>query len=64
MKNKVWTYEELVEKLHETPLYVTFTKVDGTERLMHCTLNSTFLPLIIKELEETQKQANLRSPRR
>lgn len=39
-----YSYNDLVEKLQKAVLTVTFNKVDGTERVMKCTLQSHFLP--------------------
>ena len=39
---KAWTYERLCET---TPVCVTFTKRDGTERKLLCTLNSKNIPV-------------------
>lgn len=36
--------EELKELLNENVVNVTFTKVDGTERTMPCTLNPALIP--------------------
>lgn len=38
------TKEQLEGKLKNNKLIVTFTKVDGTERKMYCTLMEEFLP--------------------
>jgi len=38
------TREELLELLHNNDCEVTFTKVDGTERVMPCTLREAALP--------------------
>lgn len=53
---KTWTYELLKDK-NVTDLCVTFTKKDGTERDMRCTLDmarvpTEFLPTTSKSLEE------------
>lgn len=39
-----YDYNSLVEKLQRSVVTVTFTKVDGTERVMNCTLQPSFLP--------------------
>jgi hypothetical protein len=39
-----FTHEYLYELLKRNICSVTFTKVDGTERTMDCTLQDTFLP--------------------
>lgn len=38
------SYENIVEKLRSNVLQVTFTKVNGEERIMPCTLVPEFLP--------------------
>ncbi len=40
------TREDLVNLLQTTVATITFTKVDGTERVMKCTLISDFLPAL------------------
>ena len=37
-------------------LEVVFTKMDGTERVMHCTLDSTKMPELTVFAEETKKK--------
>ena len=39
-----YDYNSLVEMLQNAVVTVTFEKVDGTERVMHCTLQPQFLP--------------------
>ena len=39
-----YTYEMLKKDLLENLRTVTFTKIDGTERTMKCTLNSKYIP--------------------
>ena len=36
--------DSIMQKLHEGETTVTFTKVDGSERVMRCTLNEAMLP--------------------
>jgi hypothetical protein len=36
--------ETMITALQRRVMYVTFTKVDGTERKMLCTLNDQYLP--------------------
>jgi uncharacterized protein YccT (UPF0319 family) len=38
--------------LHEGPVTITFTKVDGSERVMQCSLKSDLLPPIVVAVEE------------
>lgn len=35
---------DLIEKLFENVVIVNFTKVDGSERIMKCTLNKEYIP--------------------
>ncbi len=39
-----YDYNSLVEMLQKAVVTVTFTKVDGTERVMNCTLLPQYLP--------------------
>jgi len=39
-----YDYNELITKLQNAVVTVTFNKVDGTERVMKCTLQTHFLP--------------------
>jgi hypothetical protein len=39
-----YDYSDLVAKLRDAVLNVTFEKVDGTERTMKCTLRPEYLP--------------------
>ena len=36
--------EQMINLLKQSKQIVTFTKVDGTERVMECTLNPTLMP--------------------
>jgi len=40
----IFTKENLVDTLRHNIVTVTFTKVDGTERVMKCTLMSEHIP--------------------
>jgi len=47
----------LKSMLHMGPATVTFTKVDGTERVMQCTLEESKLPpVVIKEDAKPRKE--------
>ena len=46
------TRQEIVTKLSQGIHNITFTKVDGTERTMPCTLDPTILPTV--ELIESE----------
>jgi hypothetical protein len=59
--------DEVEPKLHEwlrgilavTEATITFTKVDGTERVMKCTLESSKLPVVeLKEDAKPRKQSD------
>lgn len=40
----MFTYNQIVERLRNGVCTVTFTKVDGSERVMTCTLQPKYLP--------------------
>lgn len=40
----MFTRDEMVKFLGKGKVNVVFTKVDGTERVMNCTMNSAFIP--------------------
>lgn len=40
----MYNYNYLVDRLKESVITVTFTKVDGSERTMTCTLLPSYLP--------------------
>lgn len=45
--------------LHVNPVTVTFTKKDGTERVMRCTLQPELLPKVeLKESAKPRKESN------
>ena len=49
------TYHEILELLHNNDCEVTFTKVDGTKRVMPCTLRTEAMPLTeAKEFHKTR----------
>jgi len=50
------TKEDLTERLHVDVLTVTFTKKDGTERVMHCTLREDLLPPVVVKEGEVKKE--------
>lgn len=54
MKEKDITKEELLELLKNNTLEVTFTKVNGEQRVMLCTLIEEFIPPK-KQTESTRK---------
>ena len=48
--------EDILKALHEGICVVTFTKKNGEERVMSCTLNEEFLPAQIDIEEAIQKK--------
>ncbi len=56
--NKNLNRQELINLLKNGEIIVTFTKADGSEREMHCTLQSHMLPLreeVEGEVKKTRK---------
>ena len=52
--------DELKSRLREGVCKVTFTKVDGDTRIMHCTLNESMMPeLVVAEAKEKPRKENL-----
>lgn len=51
-----WNKEELIKALHENICVVTFTKKNGEERVMSCTLSEEILPEQIDIEEAIQKK--------
>ena len=51
--------EELIQDLKDGICKVTFTKKDGTERLMKCTLASKFMPITESTKTTEDKEPNL-----
>ena len=41
---KMFKREKLIAELRDSPRFVTFTKSDGTERVMRCTLEKSVVP--------------------
>lgn len=39
-----YSYEEIVSRLNTGVARITFLKVDGSKRVMECTLESSYLP--------------------
>lgn len=48
--------EDLINLLKKTEVIVTFTKADGTEREMHCTLQPHMLPVREEVEGEVKKE--------
>lgn len=54
------TRADIVKVLSNGVHNITFTKVDGTERTMPCTLDPTILPLVeIKEEKSVLRKLNM-----
>lgn len=49
------THQWMKDMLRESIAEVIFTKKDGTERVMRCTLNPEYLPAIQKEASEVSE---------
>ena len=49
--------ESMVESLHKGVCQITFEKVDGSKRVMNCTLNQSYLPQTLTE-SENKKETN------
>jgi hypothetical protein len=61
LKENEFMYDDLINDLRDGVCRVTFTKKDGTERKMKCTLNEKFMPKIefakdTKEVKEPNKE--------
>lgn len=55
-----YTRDELLNALRGKPApYITFTKADGSERIMWCTLNDGYIPDADKPKNEKQIKENL-----
>ena len=50
---------ELLEMLRKSPLEIVFTKVNGDERIMKCSLQEKYLPEFKEQLTEKKKEENL-----
>ena len=53
----VLSYDSIVELMRDNIARVVFTKSDGSERVMHCTLIKDYLPLQ-KDVEEYSTNIN------
>ena len=51
------TNQELRDLLHQHEVQVTFTKADGEQRVMPCTLKQDLLP-VVEAVTETQRRVN------
>jgi hypothetical protein len=54
-----YTRDKLQEMLKTSTRTVTFSKVDGTERVMNCTLQSHLLPPVIVDLTKPVKERKI-----
>ena len=50
------TKDWLVKLLKETEVEITFTKRDGTERVMDCSLDPAFIPVVEKKTDRVRKE--------
>ena len=48
----------LLAALHQGEVSVTFTKLDGTERTMRCTLREARLPVVVVDDTKTPRKTN------
>ena len=55
------TRQEIVSILSQGVHTITFTKVDGTERTMPCTLDASLLPVVLTENEDKRVPRKLNS---
>jgi len=53
--NRTFDRETLTKMLHNEILSVTFTKKDGTDRVMRCTLQASLLPAVVVKEGEVKK---------
>jgi hypothetical protein len=51
----MWTKQEIFEMARDGVIRVTFTKSDGTERIMVCSLMDQYLPPIMEDAEVITK---------
>jgi hypothetical protein len=58
---KMWDQEAIKKSLHTTVCKVTFTKTNGEERVMHCTLNESMIPTS-NEPSDTPKRSKKDNP--
>jgi len=60
-KENIIVKEEILEDLHKGVCKVTFTKKDGTERVMKCTLVEDYLPKLEAHAVEKNATSNKRN---
>jgi hypothetical protein len=51
----IWSKPELAEMLRSSVLEVSFTKKDGSGRVMNCTLQEKYLPPLMEDTEVATK---------
>ena len=56
METMTMNRESVTKSLSEGVCEVFFTKSDGSERIMHCTLNPKFAPSMPEQVEETVRK--------
>ncbi len=56
METMTMNRESVTKSLREGVCEVFFTKSDGSERIMHCTLNPKFAPSMPEQVEETVRK--------
>ena len=56
METLTMNRESITKSLREGVCEVFFTKSDGSERIMHCTLNPKFAPSMPQQVEETVRK--------
>ena len=56
METMTMNRESITKSLREGICEVFFTKSDGSERIMHCTLNPKFAPSMPQQVEETVRK--------
>jgi hypothetical protein len=50
-----WDKDNIKNSLHSTICRIVFTKADGTERVMHCTLSEAMIPQVTETVAENKK---------
>jgi hypothetical protein len=58
MEANMYTREQLLEQLKQKTLQVTFTKVNGDQRVMTCTLQESVLPPAPVTQSTTERKSN------
>ena len=53
-RSYIMEYQEIVDLLHNNNCEVTFTKIDGSVRVMPCTLQAEALPARLTESKKTK----------